>query len=151
MRGGSWLRLVLGFAAAPLAGAVLLGALIAASGLVRGQPEALGAGLGIAYIAAAIAVPATLIVGAPLYLVLRTRLRFTALRCALIGAGVAVCGILGYVLIIYWPRLLQGAATFAMFTLGFSALAAPLGALGGWVFWRVALSGAAAPLEADHG
>jgi hypothetical protein len=76
-----------------------------------------------------IAGPVTVLIGVPLYLFLRGRVRATPLNCGLTGA------ILGTIPLIFWAVVIDGASVGDLLP---ALVGAPCGALGGLVFWLVA-------------
>ena len=75
--------------------------------------------------------PATILVGIPIYLLLRGRVRADPLNCSAVGAFVGALSVMSWVFLLAVNR---EAGAFVM-----TALAAgTCGAIGGFVFWLVA-------------
>jgi hypothetical protein len=96
--------------------------------------------LGLWLSAIFIAGPATVLVGVPLYLFLRGRVRATPLNCGLIGA------VIGTLPLVFWVTVIGGASAADLL---FVLTGAPCGAFGGLVFWMVAAREINRDLELD--
>jgi hypothetical protein len=144
-------RPVLGLVVAPFAAAAVLWLLALALYGLGGSfgSHRLGEALAAATLVGAVGllyfgIVPTLLLGVPLYLLLRNRLRPSARRAMMFGgllSGLPYSLFFLAPFLLYWGRIGNAQEALLHSVLPFLAVAIALGAFGGWVFWRIAYSG----------